>query len=180
MFSALLAESEVLVSGPVMNVLRGWYGLGLTLVSFQVQGQALTLTSQRCAVNTWAEVSPVPVTTRYVDVDSAEDQTLTNQSQSCLSSTNFGFTSLTAQATVDFQRTNILTATEFRFAHHFQMLSQSQPPVAAELRLSGFAAAEVSVKPVRHAVPGHALQRGMAPRRQTVGLGQTEDHRTDH
>jgi hypothetical protein len=124
-----------------------------------VQGEALTVTSQRCAVNTWAEVSPVPVTTQYVDVDSAENQAFTNQSQSCLSSTNFGLTSLTAQATVDFHRTNVLTATEFRLAHRLQMQSQSQPPVESELRLRGFAAAEVSFRievstPVTYQISG--------------------------
>lgn len=127
-----------------MNILRGWCGLGLTLVSLQVRGEAFTLTSQRCAVNTWAETSPVPVTTQYMDVDSAEGQTLTNQSQTCLSSSSFSSTALTAQATVDFQRTNLLTATEFRFAHRFEMQSQSLQPVASEVRLRGFAAAEVS------------------------------------
>jgi hypothetical protein len=152
-------ETAVLVSDPAMNVLRGWCGLGLILVSLPVHGEAFLITSQRCAVNTWAEVSPLPRTSQYMDVDAAEGQTITNQSQSCLSSTNFGLTSLSAQATVDFQQTNILTATEFRFAHRFQMQSESQPPVGSGLSLRGFAAVDVTFRvtlttPVSYQISG--------------------------
>jgi len=161
-----------------MNVLRGWCGLGLALVSLQVHGEALLITSQRCAVNTWAEVSPIPQTTQYVDVDAAEGQTITNQSQSCLSSTNFGLTSLVAQAAVDFQRTNILTATEFRFAHRFQMQSESQPPVGSGLRLRGFAAVEVSFRvevttPVSYQISGTNQAGTVLPGNGSFSIAQS-------
>src|SRR6266566_7220759 len=95
------------------------------LIASAFVAQGAQVISQRCAVSTFAEIWPSPMTGILArDEDSLENQGIGDQTLGCSSQTNFETVSLATHSDLAFRRTNRLGSEVFSIESDFTMRSE--------------------------------------------------------
>ena len=114
MSTALPAASVAHAAMLADHMMRLRTKICLLFAASSLVAQGAQVISQRCAVSTYAEIWPSPMTSILArDADSLENQVIGDQTLACSSQTNFQTLSLFAGSDLMFRRTNILGSEVF-------------------------------------------------------------------